>query len=59
MLTYNKVAEFKMQRAGWIDVFYIVGSRKHVIGTFCTIGRREHIDLIFANNNSTFHSIII
>jgi len=33
-----------MQRAGWIDVFYIVGSRKHVRGSFCTIGRREHID---------------
>jgi len=32
-----------MQRAGWIDVFYIVGSREHVKGSFCTIGRREHI----------------
>lgn len=31
-------------RSGWIDVFYIVGSRKHVITTFCTIGRREYID---------------
>ena len=35
-----------MQRAGWFDVFYIVGSRKQVKGTFCTIGRREHINTL-------------
>jgi len=40
-----------MKRAGWIDVFYIVGSREQVKGTFCTIGRREHIDIYNYNAN--------
>jgi hypothetical protein len=40
-----------MERAAWIDVFHIVGSRKHVIGTFFSIGRREHIDIYNYNAN--------
>jgi hypothetical protein len=44
--TYTLDVNDMMQRAGWIDVFYIVGSRKQVKGTFCTIGRREHIDIL-------------
>jgi hypothetical protein len=43
-----------MQRAGWFDVFHIVGSRKHVIGTFFSIGRREHIDNIIITPTTIF-----
>jgi hypothetical protein len=43
-----------MQRAGWIDVFYIVGSRKQVKGTFFSIGRREHIDNIIITPTTIF-----
>lgn len=42
----NQYDTLHMQRAGWFDVFYIVGSRKQVKGTFCTIGRREHINTL-------------
>jgi len=33
-----------MAREDSIDIFRPAGSRKHVHGIFCTIGRREHIN---------------
>jgi len=54
LISVPGLPRYMMQRAGWIDVFYIVGSRKHVIATFCTIGRREHIIFISYDENNMF-----